>query len=74
MMKNTDLPSGGQRPETIRDAQERLTLLRKMQRCLEGQVLAPTDKAKFKRIKWNWFSGLQKEPRAYDRPSRPRHR
>jgi hypothetical protein len=74
IMRDTDLSSGGRRPDAIRDARERLTLLRKMQRCLEAQMLAPTDKAKLKRIKWDWFSGLQKEPRAYNRPSRPRHR
>jgi hypothetical protein len=63
-MKSTDLPSRGQRPQAIRDVRERLTLLRKMQQRLERQMLAPIDKAKLKRIKWDRFSDLPKGPRA----------
>ena len=43
------------RPEAIREAQERLVLLGKMQRCLEKQKMAPADEAKLKRINWQWF-------------------
>jgi hypothetical protein len=56
-MANTDSQASVRisRPEAIREAQERLVLLRKMQRCLEKQKMAPADEAKLKRINWQWF-------------------